>query len=668
MKKIVALALPMKEKFHKIGALILATAMIFSLVVSPASAAQDQNDGIESLSLLEKDRPEAVSKELVKKNHHVYRLSEEEASLCEVFFLNSDSTATLYSFSEPVKYIDSSGHVKDKSNMLFSAFDMPEYSDRYAYVNSANDINTFFPKTLGDSTGVLLEGGGCKIELIPIGDSGVSDKISNNDVDNKTDYIFYNNIFGKGTAIRYSPTFSGFKEEIILQSNSGNKFSFLLKPDGLKAEQIGTSINLVDPKTGESLALVEPVYVYDSFVGKGGAHTTYENEVNLNILNNGDIEITIVIDDTFLSSPDTVYPVYIDPSVTINTSGAGTSKTIQDCPIYNGTGAKALASGSNTYNLVGYVGQSGVEYGVGRTLIRFPGLLSNGYYQNVPANLISNVTLYITESSGQSSSATLSAYQYTGSSTWVETSANYNNTTWNGYGTLYGSATIGSSSATTAAINITTGAKAWKSNSTYANAGLMIRNTTSETGTTYRKDLRSTENASSKPYIAMTFTWYGCKPYYETSSNTMNCQGYAFWTHDNPQSWYTNEDVSYWYSTASLSQKLERTRQKIESNWLPINFPNGRWENVTSQGTSASLGDNQWLVVMRVGYVNDRFDYHFWYRTNNGQWSNKHGTAGDSQLLPSSDTPTTNSSDGWKLYGYSPFYSSSLIYYRVTMP
>ena len=658
----------MKKYLTCLISLLLVASMLFTM---PAAVVAVENDVPESTYLLESDRPEAVSQDLIKRNQHIYRLREEETNLNEIFFLNADGTATLYSFSEPVKYIDSSGHVRDKSNCVYSTFDMPSYSDKYAYVNRINDINTYFPKTLGESSGVLLVGNGHKIEMMPICTTETTTKANASCV-RSNEYIYYNNVFGDGTAVRYSPTFSGFKEDIILQFNEGNRFRFLLKTGGLVAKQEGTAVNLVDGKTGELCAQIEPIYVYDSYAGKGGAHTTYENEVKLKPLNDGNIEIELVIDDSFLSNPDTVYPVYIDPSVTINTSGSGSTKSIQDCPIYSGTDAATLASGSNTYNLVGFIGQSGgAQYGVGRTLMRFPGLLNNGYYKAVPANQIQNVTLYITESSGQASSTTLSAYQYTGSSAWVEKSANYNNVSWSGYGTFYGSATIGSSGATTAAINITSAGRAWKSNSTYANAGILIRNS-NETGSAYRKDLRSTENSSSKPYISMTFTWYGCRPYYSTTSQTMNCQGYAFWTHNDPQNWYTEEDAYYWYSSATLSQKLERTKQRLESNWLPQNFPNGRWENVTSQGLNASLNDKQWLVVMRVGFVNTGstsvFDYHFWYRTNNGQWSNKHGTGGYSELLPLSDTPTTNSSDGWALFGYYPFYSSAVVYYRVTMP
>ena len=87
-------------------------------------------------------------------------------------------------------------------------------------------------------------------------------------------------------------------------------------------------------------------------------------------------------------------------------------------------------------------------------------------------------------------------------------------------------------------------------------------------------------------------------------------------------------------------------------------------------GIDAELADNQWLVVMRAGYHEDNpltiADYHFWYRTNTGEWANKHGwrTGTGSELL--NDLPSNDDSSGWELDGYSEFYDSDIIYYVIT--
>jgi hypothetical protein len=85
-----------------------------------------------------------------------------------------------------------------------------------------------------------------------------------------------------------------------------------------------------------------------------------------------------------------------------------------------------------------------------------------------------------------------------------------------------------------------------------------------------------------------------------------------------------------------------------------------------NDGLDLALDDNQWLVAYRVGSHNGNFDYHFWYRTDTGEWANKHGwrTGTGSELL--NDMPSKTTSIGWELDGYSRFYDSDIIYYVIT--
>ena len=59
---------------------------------------------------------------------------------------------------------------------------------------------------------------------------------------------------------------------------------------------------------------------------------------------------TIHIDEEFAKSEDTVYPIHIDPTITINASGSGTNKTIVDAPVYSGL--PSTNHGSNIYNRI----------------------------------------------------------------------------------------------------------------------------------------------------------------------------------------------------------------------------------------------------------------------------------------------------------------------------
>ena len=111
--------------------------------------------------------------------------------------------------------------------------------------------------------------------------------------------------------------------------------------------------------------------------------------------------------------------------------------------------------------------------------------------------------------------------------------------------------------------------------------------------------------------------------------------------------------------STTTAQALARTKTRM--TWLNSNF-RGRWKEVS--GPNVTLASNQWMIVMRIGKQGGNYDYHYWYRTNDGPWANKHGQT-PSVLLPASDMPTTNSSSGWTLNGKTGFYNSSIVYCQL---
>lgn len=171
--------------------------------------------------------------------------------------------------------------------------------------------------------------------------------------------------------------------------------------------------------------------------------------------------------------------------------------------------------------------------------------------------------------------------------------------------------------------------------------------------------------------------YYGCKPYNNISSvndsnySNMNCHGYALWSTKNLYSnlWFLISSTQL-NQMQNSNQFLEIVQPQFET-WLDDNIGSDKWENVTNNGgINATLSNNQWLVVMRVGFhpefagTNYWFDYHFWYRTDSGEWVNKHGYNSYSQRL-GTDLPTNDASIGWNC-NVSQYYNSNLVYYRIT--
>ncbi|MCL2072108.1 MAG: hypothetical protein FWH07_07760, partial [Oscillospiraceae bacterium] len=106
------------------------------------------------------------------------------------------------------------------------------------------------------------------------------------------------------------------------------------------AEPVSDYINLLDPATKEVVGAVSPIYVYDS---AEMPNVTFDNDMVIELRADGDYELTIVVDEAFLSDAETVYPVFVYPTVTVDVSGEG-YKEIEDLGIYN-TGAGNTPTG-----------------------------------------------------------------------------------------------------------------------------------------------------------------------------------------------------------------------------------------------------------------------------------------------------------------------------------
>ena len=468
-----------KTKARKTLSLFLSVVLLLRVVTA---FPEDENAAI----IPPKDIPEAIDDDIIADSNHVERLYALEDELNTVIFANDDDTNTIYIFDEDVKYIDQDGNIQDKSSELYEDFDIAGFEE-FAFVNLDNDIRTFFPEELSEDSGIVLDTEDYTIELAPISlNSDESASVMRHPEDENA--VIYEDVFGEQTAVQYTTLFDGFKEDIVLYERDGtigNTFPFVLKTNGLIAEIVDTQINLTDPELGEVVGVISPIFVYDS-----NCNFTHENEMKLTLLDDGNYEIIVIVDEDFLSNPDTVYPVYIDPTATINPSGSGSSKTIQDLMITNGTNNAV----NSTFMTVG---------SLYRVIMRFPGVMS--HLQSIPTNQITNATLYLqTNSSSPVTSTTITPYYFTGPSNWIESAIN-NNLTATSF-TAIGSAISFGRGVASALVDfdITDAVIAWKSNEVSANQGLMLRN--SSMADSHSKIFNSTEATNGKPYVSVEYT------------------------------------------------------------------------------------------------------------------------------------------------------------------
>ena len=489
---------------------------------------------LQSAKLNDEDTPEIVGQDNIEEKGHVNRLREQETDLNAIVFQNRDGTKTKYCYNYPVKYKDANGIIKDKSNRITQ-------TSGGNFTNIENDINTYFPRELDWNKGIKLKFDKYVVETTPDikGNSSAQCITGHNKYQGTTQYVQYPNVFDESISLRYTPTFEGYKEDIVLSKYKGiNEFSFRLYTNGLSlVMNEDGAYYLIDPLTGDVKTQIGDLVVYDSkpfdvpdeILNESVSNPTEEDyskkeatkkkDVKNVPIDNSTIEeipgnlkayyhnykvetveqdneyrITVVVDEKYLTDSERVYPVYVDP--TISVSGSGTGKTIQDAPIYANT--PSTACGGNTYNIVGFQGST---YGVGRTLMKFPGLNSDSTYASLSSDLITSLQLHIYEGSGSTNNARIDLWQYTGTS-WTESTARCNNIDWDSYSNNFTWNYINSSGWQT--FDLTSMVATWKGSPLALDKGIMLKNYTTEYSSGYSKHFLSTES-SNKPYLTYTY-------------------------------------------------------------------------------------------------------------------------------------------------------------------
>ncbi len=296
-------------------ALSLVVAMTFTIfnygyhrVDYKVNAVDYSNDKLseERRILNEYELPEAIDYQYANEKGHCERLYDKEPSLNTMVFKNNDGTNSLYYFNYPVKYYDEIGSIHDKSTILV------EEEKSNSYISASSDIKTSFSKNLSD--GISLEYKDIKIKMLPL--FSESDKCVGELSDNSQNVMYD---CGDNISLDYKMTYNGFKENIVLDKYDGvTKFDFLLNTNGLNLKMNSdNAIGLYDKK-GDIVATVGDIIVYDSNHKTSLGHLSFEEKMV-----NNQYLISINVDADFFTSTDTVYPVYVDPTIEIDYAHTG---------------------------------------------------------------------------------------------------------------------------------------------------------------------------------------------------------------------------------------------------------------------------------------------------------------------------------------------------------
>ena len=643
--------------------------------VSNPEPEQESESEIVRTELTEQNLPDVIDSETAIADGYVARLNSEEQSLSEVVLEKDDGMRALYLFSENVKYIDENGDVADKSNNAVRK--------GRAFVNEGNDVEIILPATL--TAGIAVIGDELNITMKPLTDS-IGRSLSTA-VQTEEDTVLYSDVFDSSTDIEYTYTYGGVKENIILESYNGkNSFDYEITTGGLSLYEDKGTLLLAD-ESGDVKATLGEVVVF-SADNKNNTFGKYKVE---ELEKNSRYKVTVSVDRECLTDPKTKYPVKINPDLkTINASAK-----IQDLQVFKGTDGKGTSETSAGYSGVSRVGWT--DWGACRTLIKLNNFSFNTY-KITDAWQIDSAYVELRDLMCQGGSGVpISCGQFNGNF-WTEKDTR----TWNGL--------EAENSSLSSPVNVTYGngnskrnlsdkdqwynwnltgtVKKWLTNASLKEKGLQLRTYTSfleenSIYSDYMKTFSSMQgDADYKPYFVIKYKSNGCRSadtLPRTNEPTKNCLMYA--TNTNKTIKYTTEygdnisdtfshfiltenDKDNIISSESVSHAYNITKNRFET-WLNKYYKN-KWRDVTSAGYKTVLKDDEWLICMRVG-INQYgvYDYHFWYRANNGVWYNKHGWYNPSEQASNNVNPSTdNSASGWTLNNKT-FYNSDTVYYAI---
>lgn len=406
---------------------------------------------------------------------HIKRLPDEE-ELDTYVFLNENGSKSVYYMDENVKYIDAAGAIKEKDISLVAKSD--------GYGIARNEFDLHIPTVA--TSGIEMSHEGYTVKIIP------QSTVKNVSAQEVNDSIVYDGFFGTNTKLKYTPMLSGIKEDVILETYIPNaSFRFVLETDGLTLYNDGNDYWLAEDETSEAILHLGKIIIYDA-VGKPEYGTMAVTTVTVG----RKYVLSLSAPESYLTDPTTIYPVTIDPTLTVSDTVTGEG-AIEDTTLFSNRTSKNY--GDYKYLSIGYVDST---YGAGRVAVKLPGLYNSNNYLNASASDITSVKFYCWDTSGNSAQM-VNIYRIT-SAAWNENEVTYGDSVSYSTATNWGKSM---SNAVWTAFDITTLVRGWKTGSYSAAKGFIMINP-NETSASYKKAPYSSEysNSSYRPYVVMTFT------------------------------------------------------------------------------------------------------------------------------------------------------------------
>ncbi len=321
---------------------LLAVLLAFSVFPVNTVYAVEGTETVETQKTEEFALPDIVPEEEATDRGYIGRVKEEEKDNYTFVFKDSENMRTMRVYSHPVKYTDKDGNTKDIT------LDIQSRAEG-GFETKDNSIKTTFGAKLSD--GIRLQSEDVDIKLIP------ANSLNQATLSEDSKTVSYT--LDTKTTLEYSLTYTGFKEDIVVNEYTGQtEYEFLLYTNGLTVKEEMGSFYLADSE-GNRKANIGDIIIFTA----DERNNTFGELSCIEIKENQIYGLTIHVDAEYLKDEKTVYPIRIDPTLEVTDSE---SAPIEDVTVYTGTSYYSGTSG------VLYIGT--VDDKVYRSLMRFPNI------------------------------------------------------------------------------------------------------------------------------------------------------------------------------------------------------------------------------------------------------------------------------------------------------
>lgn len=243
---------------------------------------------------------ELFSEKEMKEKGHISELPE-YATDVSIAYQNHDGTKTLYVYSAPIRYLNSSGQYSIIDTRMANVRDTTMRDRGYIYTIANSDIKSFFPKELKEETGIIVKN---DIEL----EFGIYDETSKgwyrefqNFISEHRNGVHYYDCFNSKSISSFYPTHLGTNCEIAFKENvKNNQIDFWLNVDSsmiLKEEQGGyITINQIErDEDGKENILVKGV-IQKPLLKTANGNICFNNTLNLKNEGQGKYKLSFCFD------------------------------------------------------------------------------------------------------------------------------------------------------------------------------------------------------------------------------------------------------------------------------------------------------------------------------------------------------------------------------------